>query len=109
MMSWFFPPNRSARLSFPLGPSNRYFLSTFSQGISRRSRLSSSRKRVNSFSLAKSFLRAASHSAEGTTFALAFSIVAVVITSLLLFFRRIVFLALLLAKDFYDQRGQPAG
>src|SRR5579864_3973760 len=77
-MSWLRPSNRSARVSFPCAPSNTYCFSTFSQGSSRRCRLSSSRNLVNSFSLRRNSLRAATHSAGDTTFAGIFSIVAVV-------------------------------
>src|SRR5258708_7241633 len=62
MINWLRPPKRSASVSFPRGPSNTYCFSTFSHGSSRRCLLSSSRSRVNSFSLSKCCLRAASHS-----------------------------------------------
>src|SRR5260370_20746092 len=75
-MSWLLPPNRSASVSLPFGPSKTYFFSTFSQGSSRRCRLSSSRTRENSFSFFNSSLRAASHAAGGTTFGCSIALVA---------------------------------
>src|SRR5260370_41409145 len=75
-MSWLLPPNRSASVSLPFGPSKTYFFSTFSQGSSRRCRLSSSRSRENSFSFFKSSFRAASHSAAATTFGCSIALVA---------------------------------
>src|SRR3979490_692873 len=44
-MSWLRPPKRCARVSLPFSPSNTYSFLTHSQGSSRRSRLSSSRRR----------------------------------------------------------------
>src|ERR1700730_1967994 len=67
-INWLRPSNRSASVSFPFGPSNTYFFSTRSHGNSRRWRLTSSRSRVNSFSLVNSALRAASHCAGDVTF-----------------------------------------
>src|SRR5262249_37455723 len=46
----------------PSAPSKTYSFSTFTHGSARRSSLSWSRCRVNSFSLARSRRRAASHS-----------------------------------------------
>src|SRR6267378_3391931 len=65
-INWLLPPKRSASVSLPPGPSNAYVFSTFSQGISRRCRLSSSRTHENSFSFFNSSFRASSHSACGT-------------------------------------------
>ena len=59
---------QDAKRMGPLGPSNTYSFSTFSIGSSRRACLSASRWRVNSFSLASSFLRAGSHSSCATIF-----------------------------------------
>src|SRR5690348_7960708 len=66
-MSWLLWPKSSANVSLPLGPSKTYGLSTFSHGSARRCRLSSSRSRVNSFSLASNAVRAESHSSRETT------------------------------------------
>src|SRR5579883_212100 len=66
-MSWLRPANRSASVSGPFGPSKTYFFSTRSQGSSRRWRLSSSRRRVNSFSAARCARRALRHSSRETT------------------------------------------
>src|ERR1700722_18422225 len=63
MTSWLRPSKRSARVTLPLVASNSYRFSTFSQGSARRWRLNSSRRRVTSFSLRRTSLRAASHSA----------------------------------------------
>src|SRR5579862_9464101 len=68
MKSWLRPPERSANVTVPFGPSNTYSFSTRSRGNSRRSRLSSSRWCVNSFSFFKNSLRAATHSSCDTTF-----------------------------------------
>src|SRR5215211_7010122 len=57
----------SASVCRPFSPSKRYSFSTSSHGRSRRSLLSWSRSRVNSFSLARRFLRTASHSSCVTT------------------------------------------
>src|SRR6266852_2279876 len=67
MTSWLLLSKSSANVSFPLGPSKTYCLSTFSHGSARRCWLSSSRSRVNSFSLASNAVRAESHSACETT------------------------------------------
>src|SRR5215471_7878493 len=67
-MSWLRPAKRSASVSFPFGVSNTYFFSTLTHGNSRRSALSLSRSRVNSFSFFRCYLRAASHSSCDTTF-----------------------------------------
>src|ERR1700677_3618057 len=67
MINWLRPAKRSARVSLPLGPSNRYCFSTFSQGSSRRCRLRSSRSLVNSFSLRSNSLRRAIHCCGETT------------------------------------------
>src|SRR5262245_10741794 len=69
MMScrWF--PKSSRSVLGPPGPSKVYSSSTLTIGSLRRSALSASRWRVNSFSLRRSVLRAASHSARDTTFA----------------------------------------
>ncbi len=53
-MSWLRPSKRSVSDSLPSVPSKTYCFSIFSQGISRRCRLISSRSRVNCFSLARS-------------------------------------------------------
>src|ERR1700733_5378431 len=71
--SWLLPANRSAILSFPLGPSKVYSFAPRVHGSSRRCRLSSSRMCVSSFSLRKSSFRAASHSASDTTFGPSFA------------------------------------
>jgi hypothetical protein len=81
-MSWLRPWKRSASVSFPFGPSNTYFFSTFSHGNSRRARLSSSRNRVNSFSFFSSSFRAATHSAGDATFACFIIGVAIVVSPL---------------------------
>src|SRR5580692_3222155 len=67
-MSWLLPSNRSARVFLPPGESKTYFLSTLTQGSWRRSAARASRSRVSRFSLASSFLRAASHSSRDTIF-----------------------------------------
>src|SRR6266849_5625386 len=66
-MSWLLFSKSSANVSRPLGPSKTYCLSTFSHGSARRCRLSSSRSRVNSFSLASNAVRSESNSAYETT------------------------------------------
>src|ERR1700735_4248438 len=66
-MSWLRPANRSDNVCFPFGPSKTYSFLTFSQGNSRRRRLSSSRRWVNSLSLRRSSFLAVSHSAGSTT------------------------------------------
>src|SRR6188472_2866783 len=66
MMSCLLLPNSSARVFAPRGVSKKYGFSTFTQGRARRSALSASRARVNSFSLASRSLRAASHSFSET-------------------------------------------
>src|SRR2546423_1632376 len=76
MMSWLLPPNNSASVTLPDGPSKTYSFSTLTQGSLRRSRFISSRNFENFFSLARSFLRATSHSFCDTT--LRFSIPRVV-------------------------------
>jgi len=65
-ISWLLPPNRSASVSLPPGPSNSYGFSILIHGKARRSALSRSRERVNSFSFANSAFRAASHSSRST-------------------------------------------
>src|SRR5258708_38056360 len=65
--SWLLFSKSSANVSLPLGPSKTYCLSTFSHGSARRCRLSSSRSRVNSFSLASNAVRTESHSSRETT------------------------------------------
>src|SRR5215469_3026154 len=107
MMSWLCPPNRSARLSFPFGPSKTYFFSTFSHGISRRSRLSSSRRCVNSLSLANSFLRASSHAAGETSFWFVFPVVAVVISHSFSTFVRSLFSLFFLRRTFTSSAVTP--
>src|SRR5215472_7753972 len=57
----------SLRVSLPLGPSKTYSFVILVHGSSRRCRLTSSRKRVNSFSRVNRSLRATSHSASDTT------------------------------------------
>src|SRR6202035_1656721 len=64
------PSNESASDCLPFGPSNKYSLVTLTQGRLRRSKLSSSCTRVNSFSLRRSFARASSHSASETSLCL---------------------------------------
>src|SRR5579859_586996 len=66
-MSWLLCAKSSANVSLPLGPSKTYCFSTFSHGSARRSRLSSSLSRVNSFSFARNAVRAESHSSRETT------------------------------------------
>src|ERR1700730_4676318 len=75
-INWLRSSNRSAKVSFPPGPSNTYLFSTRSQGNSRRCRLISSRSRVNSFSLVSSALRAATHCAGDVTFGFSILLVA---------------------------------
>src|ERR1035438_5615416 len=82
-MSWLRPSKRPASVSLPLGPSKTYCFSTFSQGSSRRCRLSSSRNRVNSFSFVRYSLRAASHSACETIFGCASSVMLLAMVILL--------------------------
>src|SRR5690349_12349394 len=67
MMSWLLPPNNSASVTLPAGPSNTYSFSIFTQGSLRRSRFKASRSFENFFSFPRSFLRAASHSVCETT------------------------------------------
>src|SRR4029077_18736329 len=74
MINWRRPSNRSSKLAFPFGPSNSYSFFTASHGIRRRSAASASRARVNSFSLARSCWRAASHSFGDTTFGISMSL-----------------------------------
>src|ERR1700686_142454 len=66
-INWLLPSNRSDRVLFPPGASKVYSFSTRTHGSSRRSALSASFWRVNSFSFFKSSLRAVSHSACDTT------------------------------------------
>src|ERR1700674_986262 len=66
-INWLLPSKRSARVSFPLGPSNTYCFSTFSHGSSRRCRLNSSRNLVNSFSFLSNSFRDSIHSFGETT------------------------------------------
>src|SRR3954447_25008900 len=61
-MSWARFSNKSVRLRRPLGPSNQYSFSTAIHGMRRRSAASASRAWVSSFSLTRSFSRAAFHS-----------------------------------------------
>src|SRR5262249_44407857 len=70
MKSWLRPSNRSASVNLPCGPSKTYCFSILTQGSVRRAAANSSRSRVSSFSLAKSALRASSHSARETIFGL---------------------------------------
>src|ERR1700722_4137947 len=85
MINWLRPAKRSASVSLPLGPSNRYCFSTFSQGSSRRCRLRSSRSLVNSFSLRSNALRRAIHCCGETTSCCLISVLAVrVVTGFLL-------------------------
>src|SRR5215470_10673186 len=67
MTSWPRPSKRSLRVCVPCSPSKGYGFSTSSQGSWRRSRLSWSRMWVNSFSFARCFFRALSHSSCFTT------------------------------------------
>src|SRR5687767_6654104 len=67
MTSWLRPSKISPSVCRPFPPSNVYSFSTDSQGSSRRSLLSWSRRRVNSFSLTRCFFRAATHPSWLTT------------------------------------------
>src|SRR5688572_28684937 len=67
MTSWLRPSKISPSACLPLAPSNVYSFSTASQGSSRRSALSWSRRRLNSFSFARCFFRAATHASWLTT------------------------------------------
>src|SRR5215472_3573638 len=67
MTGWLRPPKRSLSVCGPCSPSKVYCFSTCSHGRSRRSRLSWSRIRVNSFSFARCLFRALSHSSCFTT------------------------------------------
>src|SRR6516225_2949621 len=66
-INWLRPAKRSASVSLPSGPSKTYSLSILTQGKARRSAFNRSRIRVNSFSFARSSLRATSHSSRVTT------------------------------------------
>src|SRR6516165_8495665 len=66
-ISWLLPSNRSASVCLPLGPSNTYFFSIFSQGSSRRRLLISSRSRVSSFSFFSNSTLADCHFSASTT------------------------------------------
>src|SRR5215470_8010779 len=66
-ISWLLPSNRSASVCLPLGPSNTYFLSIFSQGSSRRCLLISSHSRVSSFSFFNNSTLADRHFSALTT------------------------------------------
>src|SRR6516162_5683690 len=66
-ISWLLPSNRSASVCLPLGPSNTYFLSIFSQGSSRRCLLISSRSLVSSFSFFNNSTLADRHFSALTT------------------------------------------
>src|SRR5208337_4085637 len=109
-INWLLPSKSSGRVCFPLGPSKTYFLSTTSHGSSRRCRLSSSRSRVNSFSLLNSSFRAASHSACDTTFGPSFLLgaVAIIISPLFLVLFENSFRAILQMKQSCSERRQPA-
>src|SRR5262249_51690265 len=61
------PPNNWASVTFPSGPSKTYSVSTLTMGSLRRSALSASWERVNSFSRASSRRRASSHCSRETT------------------------------------------
>src|ERR1043166_1429056 len=67
MTSWPLPANKSPSVVLPLGPSKTYSFSILTQGNLRRSRFNASRNFENFFSLARCFLRAASHSFWETT------------------------------------------
>src|SRR6202011_3394104 len=58
------PRKRSASVAVPTSVSNRYSLSTRTQGSSCRIRVSASPRRVCAFSLSRSCSRAASHSSR---------------------------------------------
>src|SRR6266849_8526676 len=73
MTSWLRPSKRSPSVCVPCSPWKVYGFSTSSQGRLRRSRLSWSRSRVNSFSFARCFFRALSHSSCFTTLWVAMS------------------------------------
>ncbi len=60
-MSWRLSPKSSASVTWPSGPWNTYSLSTLTMGSLRRSALSASWERVNSFSRASSRRLASSH------------------------------------------------
>src|SRR5207253_86641 len=62
------PSKSSRRLTAPCGPSNTYSFSTLTIGRLRRASVSSSRSWSNCFSLARSSLRATSHSSRVTIF-----------------------------------------
>ena len=66
-ISWRRPPNSSASVTGPSGPPNTYSWSTLTMGSLRRSALSASRERVNSFSRASRRRRALSHCSRDTT------------------------------------------
>src|ERR1700676_28342 len=66
-INWLLPSNRSDRVLLSAGAPEVYSFSTRTHGSSRRSALSASFWRVNSFSFFKSSLRAVSHSACDTT------------------------------------------
>src|SRR2546427_6276106 len=66
-MSWLLPPNKSASITWPVGPSKTYSFWILTQGNLRRCRFNSSRSFENFFSLTRSFLRATSHSFCETT------------------------------------------
>src|SRR5262247_2040818 len=66
MKSWLRPSNSSASVTLPSGASKTYSFSIFTHGSSRRWRLSSSRRRVNSFSFASKARRASIHSSLDT-------------------------------------------
>src|ERR1700728_4131618 len=74
-MSWLLPSNRSARVFLPAGESKTYFFAPFTQGSCRLSAAGASRSRVSCFSLANSFLRAASHSSRDTIFGFSVTLV----------------------------------
>src|SRR5580692_11897677 len=101
-MSWLLPSNRSARVFLPPGESKTYFFSTFTQGSWRRSAASASRSRVSCFSLASSFLRAASHSSRDTIFGFSITLVDIFISPYYLSFGRF-----LLLRSFCETPSQP--
>src|SRR5262245_5946836 len=67
MKSWLRPSNRSASVTCRFGPSKTYSFSTLTHGRARRSLAKRSRSLVSSFSLARSAVRAVSHSSRDTT------------------------------------------
>src|SRR5580692_11680683 len=107
-MSWLLPSNRSARVFLPPGESKTYFFSTLTQGSWRRSAAIASRSRVSCFSLASSFLRAASHSSRDTTFGLS-TVRADIFTAPFVPVGIDFCCSLPLARHFHGERRQSAG